>query len=342
MRRSFLATLTLLPACFAAPKLDLPSFGETSTGISLDEGDEQPYEPEGSSGADDSIATTGVVDPTDTDATTDSGEPATTGVDPTIAEGTGDSGDTGIDDAFPAPEPFGDDVRELDLVGSWTVPWDPTGVADVMITIAADGAFTWIETEADCSAAGSASGQLWVEGSQLVMHLDAWDKKDPWDVEAALGEPLAVPFRMRLGYAPMGGYLGISARKRFTDVMSWRGVGYVRLDAGSGPQGAWVGEAELWAIPAGASEPQLLVRDRYSATLVSGGAASVDHAWTWWWPEQGLEEIEDGEGEWIDETPGNVAGAVTIDGDMLAYDATHLMSFTSDRAFKLGVVSDCP
>jgi hypothetical protein len=174
------------------------------------------------------------------------------------------------------------------------------------------------------------------------MHVDAWDKKDPWDVDEVLGEPLGVPFRMRLGYAPMGGFLGISARKWFTDVMTWRGVGYVRLDAGGGPQGAWAGEAELWAIPAGASEPQLLVRDRYSATLVTGAIANVEHAWTWWWPEQGLEERDASAGEWSDLTPGNVAGAVTIAGDMLAYDAVHLMSFASDRAFKLGVVSDCP
>jgi hypothetical protein len=344
MRRSFLATITLLPACFAAPELDVPSFGEGSTGIALDGGDEQPYVPEGSSedeagDTEGPASTSGTVDPSDTDATT--GElPGTTGVDPTVADE--DSGETGIEPVFPTPEPFGDDVRELDLVGTWTVPWDPNGVPDVMITIAADGTFTWIETEADCSPAGSASGQLWVESSQLVMHVDAWDKKDPWDVQEALGEPLAVPFRMRLGYAPMGGFLGISARKRFTDVMTWRGVGYVRVDAGSGPQGQWIGEAELWGVPAGASEPQLLVRDRYSANLLAGGAALVDHSWTWWWPEQGLEETDAAEGDWIDQTPGNVAGAVVVDGDTLAYDATQLMSFEADRAFKLGVVSDCP
>jgi len=33
---------------------------------------------------------------------------------------------------------------------------------------------------------------------------------------------------------------------------------------------------------------------------------------------------------------------VTVVGDTLAYDAAHLMAFAPDRAFKLGVVSDCP
>ncbi len=339
MRRSILASLMLLPACFAAPELDLPSFDDASTGIAFDEGDEEPYVPEGTSGsALDDATTTFEPNGTDESSPGDTGEP-TTGVAST--DDGGESDDTGGVDAFPAPELFGDHVRELDLVGSWTMPWDPTGVADVSITIASDGAFTWRETEADCSDGGSASGQLWVEGSQLVMHVDAWDKKDPWDVDAVLGEPLATPFRMRLGYAPMGGYLGFAARKRLTDVVQWRGVGYVRLDAGTGPQSAWAAEAELWAIPAGTTEPQLLVRDRFSATLVSGGVAIVDHAWTWWWPEQGIEEIDSSDDPWVDQTPGNVAGAATIGGDVFAYDAVHMMAFAADRSFKLGVASDC-
>lgn len=340
MRRSILASLTLASACFAAPDLTLPSFDDASTGISFDEGDEEPYVPEGTSDDVPGDGTT-TFEPSDTDAEVDTGDATSLGSSDAGIE-SGDSSDGGGDDAFPAPEPFGDDVLELDLVGSWTMPWDPTGVADVSIAIASDGAFTWRETEADCSDAGSASGRLWVEGSQLVMHVDAWDKKEPWDVEAVLGEPLAVPFRMRLGYAPMGGYLGLAARKRLTDVVQWRGVGYVRLDAGTGPQSAWAAEAELWAIPTGATEPQLLVRDRFSATLVSGGFAIVDHAWTWWWPEQGLEEVDSSDDSWADETPGNVAGAATIGGKTFAYDAAHMMAFEADRSFKLGVISDCP
>jgi hypothetical protein len=340
MRRPILLALTLSSACFAAPKVDVPDLGEGSTGISLDEGDEEPYVPTEATGG----ATTGEVEG---DATSSADDPAGSDDAGTVEpETTADADATGTDDggggSFPPAEPFGDDVRELDLVGTWTMPWEPTGVADVTIAIAADGTFTWRETEADCSDAGSASGVLWVEGSQLVVHVDAWDKKDPWDVEGALGEPLALPFRMRLGYAPMGGFLGIAAPTRLTDVEQWRGVGWVRLDAGTGPQGAWVAEAELWAIPAEASEPQLLVRDRFSATLISGGNAVVEHAWTWWWPQQGIEEVDVDNGGWTDETPGNMAGAATIDGDLFAYDAAHMMAFATDRAFKLGVVSDCP
>jgi hypothetical protein len=337
MRRSIVVSFTLLPACFAAPNLEVPSFDDASTGISLDDGDEEPYVPEGTSG--DSAGDETTFGPSETDTTP--GDVTTSEVESTEGSESDESSESGGSDVFPAPEPFGDDVRELDLVGSWTMPWDPNDVADVSITIASDGAFTWRETEADCSDGGSASGRLWVEGSQLVMHVDAWDKKDPWDVEAVLGEPLEVPFRMRIGYAPMGGYLGFAARKRFTDVVQWRGAGYVRLDAGTGPQSAWANEAELWAVPAGATEPQLLVRDRFSATLVSGGIAIVDHAWTWWWPEQGIQEVDSSDDPWVDETPGNVAGAASIGDDTFAYDAVHMMAFEADRSFKLGVVSDC-
>jgi hypothetical protein len=140
----------------------------------------------------------------------------------------------------------------------------------------------------------------------------------------------------------MGGFLGISARRQFTDVMQWRGVGYSRLAAGTGPMGSWVAEAELWAVPAGATEPQLLVRDRFSASLISGGTAILEHAWTWWWPEQGAEQTDTNDDDWTDDSPGNVAGAATVAGDPFAYDALYLMAFAPADTFKLGVASDCP
>jgi len=329
--------LVFLPACFATPKSEVDLGDEVSTGIALDDGDEDPYAPttDADVGSSSGAVETGDTTAASTDVDTGTVDPGTTGV-----ADTGESG--GERPGFPDAEPFGDDVRELDLVGSWAVPWDPTGVADVVLQIGDDGSFTWRETRADCSEAGSASGRLWVEGTQLVMHVELWDKRAPWDVEAQLGEPLVAPFRMRVGYSPMGGYLGISARRQWTDVLQWRGVGYARLDATSGPTGQWAAEAELWAIPQGEVAAQLLVRDRYEATIVAGGTALVDHGWTWWWPAQGAPEQESESGTWSDDTPGNTAGAATIAGDPFAYDALHLMAFASDRTFKLGVVSDCP
>ena len=42
------------------------------------------------------------------------------------------------------------------------MPWDPTGVPDVQLTISADGSFVWQERDADCGTVGLASGSMWV------------------------------------------------------------------------------------------------------------------------------------------------------------------------------------
>jgi hypothetical protein len=337
-----LVLLALTGGCFASPKLDEDPSDGGSSGIGLDGSDSAPYVPTTSAAATDSrgesssdgSGSTSVVgsDTTEGSGSADDGASESTGGDPWNEDD--------VPAGFPGIEPFGDDVRELDLVGSWTMPWDPTGVADIELAIADDGSFVWHERAADCSEVGIASGTMWVAGSQLVMHFASWDKRAPWDSEGEIAVTIDPPYRMRLGYSPMGGYLGISAPAELTAVADWSGRGYLRLDAGSGGGGNWGAEAELWAVPPGESGPLLIARDRFDAHLGSGDAQLV-HGRTWWWPQQLARPDDAAAGPWSDDTPGNVAGAATVLGVMHAYDAVGLLSFAADRSFKLGITSDC-
>ncbi|MBX7077602.1 MAG: hypothetical protein K1X88_00360 [Nannocystaceae bacterium] len=326
-------------ACFPTPKsTEAIAYGSSTTGIELGGSDDSPYV--GSSDG----STAGVAPPADLgDASSASGS---SGGDGTTTAGTsGDGGwDTGGDPppGFPGVEPFGDDVRELDLVGRWSLPWDPTGVASVTLDIADDGAFSWIERDPACGTTATAAGSMWVSGSQLVLHFDAWDKPTPWDTESAIGVDIAPPYRMRVGYVPMGGFLGLAAPEGMVAFAPWQGRAYVRLDATVGATGNWAAETELWAIPPDEASPALIVRDRYDATL-SGTAPAVQvRGRTWWWPDAGAAEPDDAHsGPWSDDTPGNTAGAATILGAPYAYDAAGLFSFAADRSFKLGVTGPC-
>ena len=348
-----------LLGCIPAP----PPITVASGVDSLSDTDFEPTAPWESAMTPDGTDVTGV----DTDSGSDAGEgtasetgsPATSSSDSasgtastssTTSDATGTTGEegettggTGNLPSFGPPGVFGDDVRETDLVGVWTTPWDPVGVPDVSITIAADGSFDWRETSADCSTVRTAAGRLWVEGTQLVIEADAWDKRDPWQVEERLGAPLARPFRMRLGYGPMGGYLGIAGADGLLQQVAWQGRTYDRQAAGVGADGSWVAEGELWALIEDEPEPRLVVRDRFSAELGPAGAATLTTQRSWWYPG----EKPDTEAPavinttWFDETPGAAVGAANVGGTRHAYDAVHMISFTADQSFQLGVVSDC-
>lgn len=314
--------------CFAKPRDPEPE-NDGSTGISFPHGSDGELFETGSA-ASGSAATTGIATgmTDESDAGTSSGATA-------IDLGT-------VVDPFDSVGVFGDDVRELDLVGTWTMPWDPAGVPDVSLAIAPDGGFTWRETTAGCGDVGGGSGVLWVEGNQLVLHVEVWDRAPPWDVVDVIGGPLTAPFRMRLGYVPMGGFLAFAAPSSLTETLAYAGLGYVRLDASSGAGGLWASESELWAVPAGQTQGVLVVRDRYDATL-SSGPARLREGRTWWWPtgpdpDAGTSSAV----PWSDDTPGNAAGAATVGGEPYAYDSTGLFAFAGDRSFKVGVSSDCP
>jgi hypothetical protein len=333
-----LAPLLVCIGCFASPTGDDPEIYAGNDGE--DGSDGAPYLPETS-------ATMGVTSSgsagDESDGSSEHGSDGGETEAGTSDDGSGgaapwDEGDVPV--GFPLLEPFGDDVRETDLVGTWTTPWDPTGVPDVQLTIAADGTFVWQERDAECGAVGLASGSLWVASSQLVMHFDAWDKRPAWDAEEEIAVAIDPPYRMRLGYTPMGGFLGISAPAGLTATGDWAGRGYVRLEGSTGASGSWGAEAELWAVPPGELGPVLVARDRFDAEL-GGGPAQLTHGRTWWWPQQLARPDAHESGPWSDDTPGNVAGAATVLGVMHAYDATGLISFTAQRSFKLGVSSDC-
>lgn len=357
--RHLLTSMLLLVACIPAPPP--VSLLTTSDGFDTDFSGTSPWD--AGIGSDALPTTIGDVETTGIGSS--SGEPATTGaatgpeptttdptVDPTVSpsSSTGDGLETGTEESgdpslpsFGPAEPFGDDIRETDLVGVWTKPWEPAGVADVSITIAADGAFTWVETSADCSTTNTASGQLWVAGTQLIFHVDVWDKRDPWLVDDIIGGSLERPFRMHLGYSPMGGYLGLNGGTSLTHQGNWAGRTYDRQQAGLGAGGDWIAEAELWALISGEVEPRLVLRDRFAADLQGSGSARVSVDRSIWYPSDRpvWESVALADGSWSDETPGAVVGAAGVIGVRHAYDAVHMLSFEPDRSFKLGVVSDC-
>lgn len=323
------ANLCWFAGCISAP--EPLSVLSSVTGISLGS-DGEPYVPwsptTGGATTQDSATSVGMsTDATATDTATDTSPPATGGALP----------------SFDPPGVFGDDVRETDLIGVWTAPWEPAGQADVSLIVAATGAFTWVESVADCSQSYVATGMLWVENSQLILHVETWEKRDPWHVEAVLGGALVRPFRLRLGYSPMGGFLGVAGAATLTHVRNWQGRTFDRIAAGMGPQGSWVAEAELWALVPGELAPALIVRDRSSAELDAAGGATLTVARTWWYP--GDEPVAEApvvtNGAWVDNSPGLVAGAATVVGDSYAYDALHMFTFESSRSLRLGVVSDC-
>ncbi len=337
---SSLALAASASACFAAP----PAEGGDvvgSTGVDSAFGDEAPYTTS-NSGDDGSSNDTSSAAGTDGSDTRDAGGTTTFGTDVDTGP-TGDGTNGGLPPGFPSDAPFGDDVRELDLVGRWLMPWSPSGVPHVQLDIAADGAFMWVERDGDCTPLGAAEGTLWVEGTQLAMAVEVWDKTPPWDTVAATGGALQAPFRMRLGYTPMGGYLGVSGPRDLTAIAPWYGRGYARLDAGTGVVGSWVAESELWATPAGEDTPALIVRDRFDAHVPATSQAQLASRQMWWWPEGPVPAGDESEsGPWIDETPGNIAGAASIVGVRHAYDALGLISFVADRSFVLGAPAPCP
>lgn len=330
--RRWMGMIVLVGAgCLPTPVDPADVGGVTSLGFDTDG---EPYLPDGTAGMETSStvgATTGWTGETEDDA---SGETTVGG-----GSTTGDPDES----VFGPRAMFGDDVRETDLVGVWTMPWEPVGVPDVSLTIADDGAFVWRESNAGCTVAAEARGWLWVENTQLVLHVATWNKRLPWDVEDRLGLTIEPPFRLRLGYSPMGGYLGIAGPDHLLAISDWQGRSYDRIDAGTGPGGAWVAEAELWAEVEGELEPQLIVRDRFSASLTDPNTATLTMERSWWWPADGpdVDTPIETNGSWVDETPGYTAGAATVNGGSFAYDALHLMSFASEQSFRLGVSSDC-
>jgi hypothetical protein len=287
------------------------------------------------------------------DVTTDPTITTTPTTTPTTDSET-DTETTGPMPGWPDPGVFGDDVQEVDLVGTWTMPWDPSEHWDSTLYVYDNGYFEWIEWSAGCEELTYVAGSLWVEGTQIVMHVDAWERPLPWATEDVIGQSFPPPFRLRLGYTVLGEYLAFAAPPGITAQAAYAGRSYLLIeDGGEALAGTWVAEAELHAIPDGESSPFVIVRDRYEAYLdapfpgTSEGTGARQRIQTYYYPEppQMTDPIYEG-GNWQDLNPGQSAGAALVDGNEQhaygpSYGATQLMSWTAETSFRLGVASDC-
>lgn len=293
--------------------------------------------------------TSGVSATTDastTDATTSTTDP-TAGTTDTTTGGNG----------FPDAPPFGSNVLDLDLVGTWNLNWDPVTGADSVIDIDDAGNFTWTESSADCSQSTVAAGYLWVEGSQVVMHVEQWDRQLPWDTEPVLGESFPPPFRLRMSFSLQGtggvAYLGLGAPTRVVETSPYAGASFIRLtQAGGFIGGTWHGEAQLEAIPAGETDPVVIVRDTYEALLDAESGVDPEGTGTratntQYFPIAQSSWVYDG-GNWtcLGGCPA-VAGTTLVNGSNLytygPYGGqTHLLPFESGKTFKRDEPSDCP
>lgn len=346
------STLALVAGCIPAASFELPS-ATTDDPFATD----GPYDPTvvpddddaGTDGETDEGGKTDTTGGEDPSGPGDPSDPVTSGEVTSATSGGSETGGRGTDEsgsdtegadttdgpqaAFPPPQIFGDDAAEADLVGTWTVDWNPDGTPHWSLKIAADGSFTWTEVAAACNEEATATGVLWAEGDTLVMHIDSWDKRDPWPVESVIGEPLALPFRLHLGYALALGMLSMNGPWELTSMLGWEGRVYMR-DSASGPAGVWTGSAALEAILEGASEPSMIVRDTFTMETGAGAQATSSTQRTWLHGEAPIEQpavIETG--SWFNQTPGQPQGMIWVAGVTHLYDDARLVAFEESRVF---------
>ncbi|HET6584368.1 MAG TPA: hypothetical protein VFG69_12990 [Nannocystaceae bacterium] len=309
---------------------------------------------------------TATTDTTTTDTTTEptSDTDTTTTTDDTTTDTDGTTTDTESESesetggGFDPPPPFGDDVQELDLVGMWNLNWDPASGWDSLLEVDDAGNFFWTESSADCSTSTVASGFLWVEGVQVVMHVEEWERPLPWDTEPAVGQTFPPPFRLRMSFSLQGSggdaYMTLGAPSRITETAPYTGESYVRtLVEGIYLGGDWNGEAELLAIPEGEMDPVVIVRDYYLADL-SPEADMLDpqgvgtrSITTQYFPVPSQSSVFDG-GNWtcLGGCPQPSGTTLVNGGNLYTYGPyagqTHLLTFASGRTFRRDVDSDCP
>lgn len=345
--------LALAAGCIPAPSFELPSVTtddpfETDgpydpTVVPSEDDDAGSGSETGGSGKTD---TTGGEDPS---GPWDPSDPVTSGGVSTATSGGSETDGSSTDEsggdtdgsattdapqaAFPPPQTFGDDAAEAAMIGTWTVDWNPDGTPHWSLEVAGDGSFIWTEVAAACNDTASATGVLWVEGGTLVMHVETWDKRDPWPVQSVVGEPLALPFRLHLGYAMALGMLSMNGPWELTSMLGWEGRVYTR-DAASGPAGIWTGFAALEAILAGATEPSMIVRDTYTMETGAGAQSTSSTQRTWLHADAPIEQPAVVEtGTWYNQTPGQPQGMIWVAGVTHLYDDVRLVGFEESRVF---------
>jgi hypothetical protein len=293
-------------------------------------------------------------DPTDATSTTGTTDPSTTDPSTTSDSDTDPTGGGG----FPPPPAFGTNVLDFDLVGVWGLNWDPVTGFDSVIDIDDQGNFMWTESSADCSSETLASGFLWVEGIQVVMHVETWERQLPWDTLAVTGETYPAPFRLRMSFSLQGSgaddYLVLAAPSRVTEAAPYTGESYVQIaPQGVFLAGTWHGEAQLDAIPAGEVDPLVIVRDTYEALFDLEMAADDPQGTgtravtTQYFPvAQQFQSFDGGNWTCLDGCP-QPSGLTLVDGSNLytygPYASfEHLLTFETGRAFRRDAISDCP
>lgn len=317
----------------------------------------------GTTGTDTGTSDTGTSDTgttgtgTGTETGTETGTSTETGgTDTGGSSGSGSSTGGGGEVNFPPPGSFGDDVQELDLVGTWSLQWAPDLTTwDSVLTIDNTGNFVWRETSADCKSDTMATGFLWVEPGQIVMHVDTWERQLPWDTLGIAGQEFPPPFRLRMTYALLGPNLALAGTDRIVEAQAYEGRAYLQTaPVGVYIAGQWYSEAELTAAFDGQKEAVVVVRDRWLPTLdIEPGVdpqstGIVVHDQVYWGldPPVATPVIFEG-GNWtcLNGCP-QPAGATLINGgNLYAYGPyagyQRMMTFATGRSFRRDVDTDC-
>lgn len=280
------------------------------------------------------------------DGSTSDETTGTTGDETTGDETTGTTGDetgtTGGDplDAFETPQPFGDQVQELDLIGTWNLPTDGSAPGYSMsLTIAADGSFVWEELDSTCMLVRDGSGMLWVAGAQLVMLFETFTGPAPWDVMSEFGWDAEAPFLIRAGYAPVLGHIAVTVTPQMRVTEPWNSLGYARTVGGTTGLDVWVAETELWDVAPGEMVADIVARDRTTLDVIAGPTAT--RTYNRWWYENGIQTAEPAVVDVLPYTD-DMVGNLTLDGDAFTYVGARMASFEPGDNFQLDAPTTCP
>jgi len=225
-----------------------------------------------------------------------------------------------------------------------------------VITIDSNGEFIWRETSADCQTDTLATGALWVEPGQLVMHVDLWERPLPWDTLGVMGQEFPAPFRIRMSYALLGTNMMLAGTDRLTASEAYTGRAFLQaVSQGMFIAGQWIGETELMDVVDGEMAAKVIVRDRFVATLdVEPGidpesTGVFSHEQTYYGLEPPVAQPTLFEGSnWscLDGCPQPAGASLINGGNLHAYGPyagfQRLATFASGRTFRRDLDTDCP
>lgn len=253
----------------------------------------------------------------------------------------GSTGTTGgtVVEIFEDPQPFGDQVTELDLIGEWNLPTDGSNPGYSMtLSVFPDGEFEWVEHDGDCIIVREATGALWVTGGSLVMLFDTFTGVAPWPVMDQFGFDSEAPFLIRFGYAPVLGHIALTGPPDLRVGAPWASRGYRRTVGGATAVDVWVTEAELWDVEPGNTEATIIVRDRYTLDIGAGPDATLTH--NRWWYDGGVQITDPPEVSMLPFMDDGLAN-LTLDGAPYVYLSDSMASYAPGDNFQVGAPSAC-